>query len=276
MSEALEAHFAKLGVRATFQEVEPQHPRPTSRFASSPPPAPLRIDVREDARGEFFRVDRRQDVSLKVVDLRPADRHLLLVARIPEQDGVAREATVLCGRDERHWFVAAISERAGAYDVQSAKDALKPREVWDAMAEFGVPMAQRNQRRTAAFIRQGEWFFIPRPRLRVNEKQVLHREPIRRGAGKPHICQFLYRVSGERVWVCPAYPNGLTEEEHRRLPKKERWNHPWDHMVRNAHVYVKGNIRHPDHKTIWLSSWHEVVMNRESEAQAMKDVAFLD
>jgi hypothetical protein len=45
---------------------------------------------------------------------------------------------------------------------------------------------------------------------------------------------------------------------------------------RNARVYVKGNIRHPDHKTVWLCQWHEVVMNTETESLAMANMAFLD
>jgi len=230
-------------------------------------------------------VDRRQDVSVDVVDVRLADRHLLLVARIPERSADVggdaardepREALFLCGRDERHWFVAAVPESAGAYDVQGAKDALKPQAVWDAMAQFDVPMPERDRRRTAAFVRQGEWFFIPRPGLKVNQREVLHHEPIRRGAGKRHWCQFLFRKNGQRVWVCEAFPNGLTDDEYRELRSKVRGLYRWQQMVRDAQVFVKGNIRHPDHRTVWLSDWHEVVMNRETEAKAMQEVAFLD
>jgi hypothetical protein len=39
---------------------------------------------------------------------------------------------------------------------------------------------------------------------------------------------------------------------------------------------VKGSVRHPDHKTIWLPYWHQVVMNTETRAIAMRNVAFLD
>jgi hypothetical protein len=279
MSEVMESKFAKLGARLKVHEVKSVRRHTAGRFLRPllAEGAPLRVDVREDGQGEYFHLDRRQDVSVKVVDVRPADRHLLLVARIPQDgDGAVREAAFLCGRDERHWFVAAIPESAGAYDVQGAKDALKPQEVWDAMNEFGVPMSQRNQRRTAAFVRQGEWFFIPRPKFKVNEKHVLRKEPIRRGAGKPHTCQFLFRIDGELVWVCDAHPNGLTDHEVRRFTREQWSRHRWRRMVRNARVYVKGNIRHPDHKTVWLGGWHEVVMNRETEAQAMQDVAFLD
>jgi hypothetical protein len=39
---------------------------------------------------------------------------------------------------------------------------------------------------------------------------------------------------------------------------------------------VKGRIRHPDHKTIELAGWHQVLMNTEHQSAAMQNLAFLD
>lgn len=47
-------------------------------------------------------------------------------------------------------------------------------------------------------------------------------------------------------------------------------------MVRNPRVFVRGTVRHSGHKTIFLNGWHEVFVNTESRATAMRDVAFLD
>jgi hypothetical protein len=47
-------------------------------------------------------------------------------------------------------------------------------------------------------------------------------------------------------------------------------------MRRDAFVYVRGRIRHPDHRTVVLHGWHRVVMNTESQSKAMRNVAFLD
>lgn len=239
--------------------------------------APVRIDIRHDDRGEYFDLVCREDVNVSVLDLRPKDRHLLLMAREAGNSGRPDTASrFLCGHDERSWFVAAVPETARAGSVQSAKDALKPQEVWDAIRAAGVSMHDRDRRRTDAFIRQGEWFFIPRPQMKVNEKMVLRNEPIRRGAGKPHMCQFVYRTGGEAVWACSRYPNGLTQQQYRDLPERERQRYSWRPMVRNAQVYAKGNVRHPDHKTVWLGTWHLVVPNTETQARAMRHVAFLD
>ena len=57
-------------------------------------------------------------------------------------------------------------------------------------------------------------------------------------------------------------------------PKARHWN--WRVMTRDANVYARGRVRHADHKTIVLHGWHQVVMNTESQAQAMRHVAFLD
>jgi len=237
----------------------------------------VRLDVRGDARGEYFELVHRRDVAVDVLEVNSAERHLLLMARQPLGGGQRSiESRFLCGHDERAWFVAAIPEEAEARDVQAAKDALKPQAVWDAIREFGVPMDQRDRRRTAAFVRQGEWFFIPRYDLKVDETRVLEDEPIRRGAGKPHVCQYLFRIGGDDVFVSDEEPNGITVAQYRQLPREQRRSGTWRRMTRDAIAYVKGSVRHPDHKTIWLSPWHEVVMNTETKALAMQNVAFLD
>jgi hypothetical protein len=123
----------------------------------------------------------------------------------------------------------------------------------------------------------GEWFFIPMPDLRVPEANVLRNEPIRRGRGKPHWVEFLSRVGGELVYVSRSHPNGLTFAEHLDWMRQ----HPnskvlWRAMTRDAAVYAKGRVSHPDHKTIVLRCWHHFVMNTEHQAAAMRNVAFLD
>jgi len=239
--------------------------------------ARVSIDIREDRRGEYFEVRHHPDVEVQVVDVKPADRHLLLMTRrLQPQRGEPINSKFLCGHDERHWFVAAVPESAHARDVQDAKDALKPAEVWQSMREHGVSPRERDKRKTPAFLRQGEWFFLPRPWLRVDEKLVLKDEAIRRGAGKPHVCQFLFRQGGQLVWVSDAYPNGLSDQQYRALPAKTRDKHVWRQMARDARAYVKGSVRHPDHQTIWLPFWYQVVMNTETQSAAMRNVAFLD
>jgi Ca2+-binding RTX toxin-like protein len=89
-------------------------------------------------------------------------------------------------------------------------EALKPPEVLEAQRRQGLKGKDRRRRKNAAYVRQGEWFFLPAPKLHVDKKLVLCREPLSRGTGsKPHWAEFLYRTGGETVYVCDAYPQGL-------------------------------------------------------------------
>jgi len=268
-SDNLATKFARIGARVKFTG------RPNTRWPSSDRGS-ISLDVQNDRRGEFFEIvhDPADESKVEVLDIQPADRHLLLLVR-QESD----KSKFLCGHDERHWFVAAIPESAPVGTVRAAKEALKPVEVQTTQARLGLGTKARNRRKNAAYRRQGEWFFIPVPDLKIDEKLVLRDEPISRGRGsKPHRCEFCYRTGGELVYVSRWHPDGVSADEHRRIldadPNAKAWG--WRAMRRNARVYVRGRVRHADHKTINLLVWHLVLMNTERESRAMRNVAFLD
>ena len=186
------------------------------------------VDIQKDRRGEFFELrvpERLRDsLDVNVLQTDKRDRHLLLFVRLPER----KAARFLCGHDEREWFVAAVP--GGASSVLQAKEALKPLAIRARQSQLKVPPRLRNRRKNAAFRRQGEWFFVPASvwgRDRINEKFALYNEPLRRGAGKPHIVEQLFRVAGELVYVCPKYPNGASEARYRQLlqnkPSAAQW-----------------------------------------------------
>ena len=106
-------------------------------------------------------------------------------------------------------------------------DALQPKDVRDALTRNHVSSRKRYTRKNRAFRRQGEWFFVPEPSFTVNEKLVLRNEPLRRGSGKPHLVEEIFRSGGETVHVCDRYPNGVTPDEYRciiqRNPNAIRW-----------------------------------------------------
>lgn len=260
----VERHFAKIGARAKVHA-------DAGRERSS-----LAIDIGRDDEGEFFDIalSREAGAEVRVVDMQPRIRHLLLMS---EQDDGKHK--FLCGHDERHWFVAAVPERAAVSNVKTAFEALKPPAVRQRESRLQVKNRQRNHRRNAAFVRQGEWFFVPVPEwYRVDEALVLRNEPLARGGGKPHLCEELVRQGGELVYVSPQHATGLTEAEYRRLisrrPKLRSLR--WIAQRRNPTVFVRGKVRHADHKTIVLSGWHQVMMNTETQAVAMRHVAFID
>jgi hypothetical protein len=260
-TKLLQLKFALLGARV---KVEPQ-----ARL--SRPDAQFTLDVRSDKNGEYFdiRVVEGVTADINVVDVRPRLRHLLLMAS---------GGKFLCGHDERHWFAAAVPGRF-ASTVITAMEALKPRVVRSEEIKKRVRTKDRFRRRNAAFLRQGEWFFVPAPYLVVSGFLVLRNEPLSRGAGsKPHMCEYIYRTGGMNVYVSSERPNGITEAQYHKLlaarPHAGSWG--WRVMRRNMVVYAQGKVSHPDHKTIYLNGWHRVFMNRENESEASRNLVFLD
>lgn len=273
MSSNLKHQFHKIGARVNFRFVEPVEVRGFSRIQS--PPASL--DIVQDKEGELFQVKIRKDVSkeidLTVLEVRPKEKHLVLLARQIDRDGnMISKDHFLCGHDEKHLFVAGVEHVS---TVAAAKASLKPKEI--LIREVGINTEKRNRRKTQIFKRQGEWFFIP-AEIRPDASFILRNEPLRRNTGsKAHIAEFAFRSGGETVKVCSQYPNGLTFDEYKTLveenPNARFLN--WRIMKRNASVFVKGKIRHSDHATLILETWHRVLMNTE-RFPANITIEFLD
>ena len=259
----LDNTFRKMGARVRIELFDGQT-------------TPVMVDIQRDRQGEFFLLkhDANRAPEITILDVRPKERHLLLMSRFGKE-----KQKFLCGHDERHWFVAAIPESAPASNVAQAKAALKPTEVREHEVCLAIRGKQRDRRRNRAFIRQGEWFFIPEPELQVPELMILKNEPlVRSRMGKPHLAEECYRTGGQLVYVSRQAPEGLTEEAYRKRlrddPSADRV--AWRPMRRNPRVYVRGRISHADHKTVVLTEWHRVYMNTETQAKANAAVVFLD
>jgi hypothetical protein len=257
VNDVLERRFAAMGAHVSLPE------RP---WRGSP-----RIDVASDGFVISF-AGSGAIVDAEVIDVRPRDRHLLLLVRDGDE-----KSKFLCGHDERDWFVAAIPENArGVTGVTTAKIALQPDPVKQLVAR--VKPKDRFRRRNEAYVRQGEWFFVPAtPRPEPPASQVLRNEPLMRSPGaKPHVMQYAYRRGGSAVWVNPRSGASLGDAAYRKLSDKQRRTGAWQRLIREPEVYAKGAVRHSDHATIRLASWHRVLMNTEGGARAMRYVVFYD
>lgn len=199
------------------------------------------IDVRQiEGREKYALTYPSSDtITAEVLDVRPHLRHLVLDVtgwRLPVS------GQYLCGHDERHWFVASLPLDRPTGTVRAAMEALKPDIVRREQRRKGAKN-RRFRRKTAAYIRQGEWFFLPRPMMHVGELAVRN-GAISRDGGKPHRVEWLYR------------PKGRDE------------------------MFVRGAVSHPDHETLHLQVWHRVVQNNEAppaiEAQRFTRMAYLD
>src|SRR5215213_5150576 len=235
----LESKFATMGARLKVREIPSRWRQGDREWIS---PQDFAMDIQRDDRGEFFelRVPTHLSDSLEVSvpQIEPKQRHLLLQVR--KSNNKAQLDRFLCGHDEREWFVAAVP--GGASSVRQAMDALQPSHVRDSLARNPVSSRRRYARKNRAFRRQGEWFFVPEPSLKADEKLILRNEPLRRGAGKPHYVEQLFRSGGETVHVCSKRPNGITPQDYRELlrvnPKAVHWG--WRVMSRNPGVYARG------------------------------------
>jgi hypothetical protein len=257
-TEVLERRFAAIGARV--------------KVASAPGRSPT-IDVASDRRGEFFEIrvsGTRPPVALEVVAAEPADRHLLLLVR---ESG--EKSKFLCGHDERHWFVAAVPEAArGVNGVVAAKLALQPELVRTAVRRTQPKDPLR--RHNPAYVRQGEWFFVPAERLDPPAWQVHRNEPLSRGRGKPHRLEEAFRTGGRTVWVSRRHPRGISDARYARLTEPQRRQEAWQPFILDPELYARGAVRHPDHATVVLDGWHRVAMNTEQQARAMRHVVFVD
>lgn len=274
-TQSIESGFAQVGARLKVREIASRWRQGDRSWID---PTDYSLDIQRDGSGEFFELrvpthlSDRLDVTVRQSE--PKQRHLLLFVRKPgDKPQLDR---FLCGHDEREWFIAAVP--GGASSVRQAMDALQPAPVRQALASHKVSTNKRYSRKNRAFRRQGEWFFVPEPTFVVDPKLVLRNEPLRRGAGKPHMVEQLFRTGGETVYVSSKYPNGLLPEEYKRLMKSDpsaaRWG--WRMMRRDMGVYARGAVSHADHATITLPFWHRVMMNTETQSRTMRNVAFLD
>lgn len=262
--QSLQKHFGRIGARVKIGEAVAARSRRQA----------VTIDIGADARGEYFdiRLNATDEADLVVVNVEPKMRHLLLMAR----RGAGNEK-FLCGQDERHWFVSAVPNE-GVTNVKTAFEALQP---WWIRRQVRSRVKPKNRylRHNEVFVRQGEWFFVQAFWRREGTTLALKNEPLSRGAGsKPHMCEYMLRHLGEAVMVCSKYPRGVSPEKYQNIVRSnaDARNWDWTPMRRNASVFATGRVWHPDHKTITLDGWHQVLMNTEGQAPGSQSVAFLD
>ena len=177
------------------------------------------IDIQEADGQEQFKLTYPSwdTITAEVLDVKTHLRHLVLDVtgwRLP----IA--GRYLCGHDERHWFVASLPFDRRTATVRGAMEALKPEVVRREQKRKGVKH-RRNRRRTAAYVRQGEWFFLPRPMMHIGEQAE-------RGGGKPHQVEWLYQPEGtDDTFVRGA----VSHPDHETI-----YLQVWHRVVQNAEV----------------------------------------
>jgi len=184
----------------------------------------------------------RQEFINSHTRFRETDTHFIITERT-----TANVRHFLLGLDERQLFVAQLNRAATT--VMDAKNALgKSLELFEG------------KRNLSAASRQGEWFFMKA----TNEQTRLIEELLSKGLtwitkkvsigtihggrtrGNPHVA--------DEIVVIPGTMN-LTEKSM----KKAKLTYP----IREREVFVRGGIRHVDHKTTKFKRWYQVILNDE-------------
>jgi hypothetical protein len=189
--------FEKIGARAKFTAITASM---WNRFG-------VRLNIRRDPKGTFFNIEAASAAEIVVLDVQPKDRHLLIMARITnEKTNKIEKEKFLCGHDERDWFIARIPEDRSVSSVLTAKEALKPAIVIAAQEAKGVDNKKKNRHRNEAFIRQGEWFFVPAPEIEPPKWLIIQDEPmVRTNGGKPHTAEYLYQTKSIYTSFCSFF-----------------------------------------------------------------------
>jgi hypothetical protein len=204
----------------------------------------LVLFVEEPERAFELRIPKRRAAPpTDLVVLREEKR-----AWVVERRTSGRARHFLCGMDEQHLFIALLPDRVTTVD--GAHAALRPPELSRLERSAEKPT-----------VRQGEWFFVAIPYAEVAEVEVLARKSLRvrhatgiaeaggiRRAGRAHVA--------DEVVVLDGVPNRLGLVERR--------------------VYVRGSVRHPDHRTVTFPSWRRALANREEIEAPPPGIGWID
>lgn len=151
----------------------------------------------------------------------------------------------LCGMDEQHPFIARLPEPVST--VRAAHRALLDPRV--KVAERGA---------LDRTVRQGEWFFVALGPYRASllearsKRGALVRKKVGiaeaagiRRIGRPHVADEVLVIGSET----PGLPSA---------------------------AYVRGAVRHPDHRTLVFHQYRQVIPNRETVDQPIPGVRWID
>ena len=234
--------------------------------------------MQADRNGEFFEVARSPGTNPEVA---------VLDVQAPTgtcsfwSERAARSRKFLCGHDERHWFVAAIPESAPVGTVLQAKEALKPPDVRVAQAREGLGAKSRNRRKNTAYLRQGEWFFLPVQRHACRREDSCCTTSRSSGgtAGSRIGSNSATEPAVRRSTSAGGIRGGVSLKEYQRIlsanPEAKCMGLA-DHAAEHAVSTPAEGFATTTTRRSCSRGWHAVLMNTEGQAKAMESVVFLD
>jgi len=153
----------------------------------------------------------------------------------------------LLGIDERQLFLAQL--RGAATTVEGARQQL------GRTVQFAD-----GTRKGSSIDRQGEWFFLETRQTTRDEIERALKETKTAIRKKVNVGQFLGRPGGnphiaDEIVLLPVTTTTDIQRMAGGNPRR---------LLRNR-VFVRGSIRHKDHKTVKFSQWREVIANNEGQ-----------
>jgi hypothetical protein len=196
--------------------------------------------------------ERKQWFENNRVKYRETETHFYIIEKSPS---FVRH--FLMGVDERQLFVAQLIN--GTTSINEARKQL------GSSVKFHEGVRKMSPKR------QGEWFFLRATRkqedlidllIQKNKAWIVKKANIGAYSGKPRGNP---HVADELV-VINVHPESL---ERLGWSKNKRKRNPRRGIpIRTTQVYVRGAIRHIDHKTIKYSHWYQVVLNNEGNTES--------
>ena len=195
------------------------------------------ITVGRNRTGEWITLS-PGDAEVVVMDADREHHQLLLLAKTSDAYGGRTKQKILCGQDERSLFTVAVPGLGGAAvnTVAAAHEALKPAEIRTAESREATRRRPRRRGRGLAFVRQGDWFFVPHPDLPLDLPGARKRVHLGRGGGNSHVVDYL---RGDERQFYSQFARSFG----------------------SGPVYARGFVRHREHRPIHLRCWHEVFPN---------------
>ncbi len=163
----------------------------------------------------------------------------------------SRKRHFLCGVDERQLFIAQLPR--GVTTVRDAHGSLESVEL--TLFEGRAP---------GKTVRQGEWFFLnPTPEESEQLERTIsdHSVVVQKKAS-------IGRVAGRNF----GNPHTADEVVVLAAPRLEH-GHP---VRERPDVFVRGRVRHPDHKTVSFKTWRKVIRNAETDEGRMEGIDWID
>ena len=193
--------------------------------------------------------ERRQTFKNSNTKYRETETHFIITEKSPSDN-----RHFLMGVDERQLFVAQL--KTGVTSIIEARK------------QLGNTVKFHEGVRKMTPKRQGEWFFLKTTRdqeerietlIEKNKTWIVKKANIgdyaKKPSGNPHVADELVVVINMDDTMDRL---GMSKHMRKRIGKR-----PFS--VRSREVYVRGAIRHVDHKTLKYKHWYQVVLNNEGD-----------